>query len=78
MTAQAEVRVSTIELFFDLVFVYTITQLAHLIDHAHGVTDFLRALTVLVLIWWIYAGYAWLTNGVELRAWQRRAACGWC
>jgi low temperature requirement protein LtrA len=64
MTAQAEVRVSTIELFFDLVFVFTITQLTHLIDHAHGAVDFVRALVVLVLVWWIYAGYAWLTNGV--------------
>jgi len=58
------VRVSSIELFFDLVFVYTVTQLRHLIDHAHGAGHFLRALVVLVLIWWIYAGYAWLTNGV--------------
>jgi len=56
-------RVSTIELFFDLVFVFTVTQLTHLIDHAHGPDDFVRALVVLVLIWWMYAGYAWLTNG---------------
>src|SRR6185503_10836089 len=62
--AQPEVRVSTIELFFDLVFVYTVTQLTHLIDHAHGPDDFVHAFVVLVLIWWIYAGYAWLTNGV--------------
>ena len=59
-----EVRVSTIELFFDLVFVYTVTQLTHLIDHAHGTAEFLHAFVVLVLIWWIYAGYAWLTNGM--------------
>jgi low temperature requirement protein LtrA len=57
-------RVSTIELFFDLVFVFTVTQLTHLIDHANGPDDFVRALVVLVLIWWMYAGYAWLTNGV--------------
>jgi low temperature requirement protein LtrA len=56
-------RVSTIELFFDLVFVFTITQLSQLIDHANGPDDFVRALVVLVLIWWMYAGYAWLTNG---------------
>ena len=63
--AAAEVRVSTIELFFDLVFVFTVTQLTHLIEHAHGPDDFVRALVVLVLIWWMYAGYAWLTNGVR-------------
>lgn len=63
---QARARVSTIELFFDLVFVFTVTQLTHLIDHANGVDDFIRALVVLVLIWWMYAGYAWLTNGISL------------
>ena len=64
MSSVPEARVSTIELFFDLVFVYTVTQLTHLIDHAHGAADFVHAFLVLVLIWWIYAGYAWLTNGV--------------
>ena len=62
--AGERMRVSTIELFFDLVFVFTVTQLTHLIDHANGPDDFVRALVVLVLIWWMYAGYAWLTNGV--------------
>lgn len=62
--AAAWSRVSTIELFFDLVFVFTVTQLTHLIDHANGPDDFVRALVVLVLIWWMYGGYAWLTNGV--------------
>jgi low temperature requirement protein LtrA len=55
--------VSTIELFFDLVFVFTVTQLTHLVDHARGPDDFIGALVVLVLIWWMYAGYAWLTSG---------------
>src|SRR5262245_66200868 len=54
--------VSSIELFFDLVFVFVITQITQLVEHAHGPTDFLRALLVLVPIWWMYAGYAWLTN----------------
>ena len=56
-------RVSTIELFFDLVFVYTITRITHLVEHGHGLLDLLRAFLVLTLVWWIYAGYAWLTNG---------------
>jgi low temperature requirement protein LtrA len=64
MGGAAPFRVSTIELFFDLVFVFTVTQLTHLIDRANGPDDFIRALVVLVLIWWMYAGYAWLTNGV--------------
>jgi low temperature requirement protein LtrA len=59
---QAGRRVETIELFFDLVFVFTVTQLAGLVEHAHGPLDLLRALLVLTLIWWMYDGYAWLTN----------------
>jgi low temperature requirement protein LtrA len=65
--AATPARVSTIELFFDLVFVFTVTQLTHLVDHAHGPDDFVRALVVLVLIWWMYAGYAWLTVGASAR-----------
>ena len=61
--------VSSIELFFDLVFVFVITQVTQLVEHAHGAMDFLRALLVLVPIWWMYAGYAWLTNNVRV-TWQ--------
>jgi low temperature requirement protein LtrA len=57
-----EMRVSTIESFFDLVFVFTITQLTYLVAGAHGPFDFLLVLLVLMLIWWTYDGYAWLTN----------------
>jgi len=56
-------RVSTLELFFDLVFVFTITQLTSLIA-SDGVTPAgaLRALLVFGVLWWIYGGYVWLTN----------------
>jgi low temperature requirement protein LtrA len=59
---EEEIYVSAIELFFDLVFVFTITQLTYLVDLAHGPLDFLLALLVLMLIWWMYASYEWLTN----------------
>src|SRR5262245_41519548 len=44
MTANAEtrteaMRVSTIELFFDLVFVFTITQVTHLVEHVPTVWE---------------------------------------
>jgi low temperature requirement protein LtrA len=54
--------VAPIELFFDLVFVCVITQITHLVEHAHAPLDYLRALLVLVPIWWMYAGYTWLAN----------------
>jgi low temperature requirement protein LtrA len=57
-------RVSTLELFFDLVFVFTITQLTALLVHRPDATGVFQALVLLALIWWMYAGYAWLTNAV--------------
>lgn len=61
-TQQGPFRAQTIELFFDLVFVFTITQITHLVEHAHGAVDLLHALAVLMLVWWMYGGYIWLTN----------------
>lgn len=55
-------RVSSIELFFDLVFTYTITQLTTLIEHAHGPFNFISAFLILAMIWWMYDAFAWLTT----------------
>lgn len=58
-------RVSSIELYFDLVFVFTITQLTRLVEHAAGPLDFVRALLILSMIWWMYDGFSWLTTDSE-------------
>jgi len=55
-------RVSTLELFFDLVFVFTVTQFTVLL--AHDFASFPQVLLMFTVIWWMYAGYAWLTNAV--------------
>src|SRR3954453_8511461 len=60
----AEVRVSTLELFFDLVFVFTITQLTAVLAGRPTGIGLLRVSLMLVVIWWMYGGYAWLTNVV--------------
>ena len=52
--------VSTLELFFDLVFVFTITQLTTVLAH----DGLLHGATALALVFWMYGGYAWLTNAV--------------
>lgn len=65
MTAPAHEKpagVSSIELFFDLVFVFVITQITPLVERAHAPMDFLRALLVPVPIGWMVAGYVRLTN----------------
>jgi low temperature requirement protein LtrA len=56
-------RVSTLELFFDLVFAFTLTQLtARLADGAFSVAAIGQVLLVFGVLWWMYGGYAWLTN----------------
>lgn len=66
-SAGAGSRVSTLELFFDLVFVFTITQLARLVADAHGAGDFGRAFLILSISWWMYDGYVFLTNNIGTR-----------
>lgn len=59
-----ELRVTTLEAFFDLVFVFAITQLTTvLVDEPTGV-GLARMALLLAVTWWMYGGYAWLTNVV--------------
>jgi low temperature requirement protein LtrA len=55
-------RVSTLELFFDLVFVFTITQLTSLLARDMSVAAAGRVLLIFGVLWWMYGAYAWLTN----------------
>src|SRR4051812_19566577 len=63
-SAPRSVRVSTLELFFDLVFVFTITQLTDVLAEGHDLEALSRVVVMLLLIWWMYDGYAWLTNAI--------------
>jgi low temperature requirement protein LtrA len=67
------VRVSTLELFFDLVFVFTITQLTALLAHETTWRGVLQVVLMLGVIWWMYGGYVWLTNAVRADRAERRA-----
>lgn len=55
-------RVSTLELFFDLVFVFTITQVALIVEHRPTWASAAQALAELAVICWMYGGFSWLTN----------------
>jgi low temperature requirement protein LtrA len=56
--------VTTIELFFDLVFVFTITQLTHAVAREPTLTGVARAMLIFGNLWWMYGGFVWLTNTV--------------
>ena len=56
-------RVSTLELFFDLVFVFAITQLTGILAHRDvTVEDGFRVLLIFGVLWWMYGGYVWLAT----------------
>ena len=55
-------RVSTLELFFDLVFVFAITQLTGILSRDETVEGGFRVLLIFGALWWMYDGYVWLSN----------------
>jgi len=64
--APAIQRVSTIELFFDLVFVFAVTQLTGVVAHPHGPADYAQAALVFFTLMWMYEGFAWLTSNIRV------------
>jgi low temperature requirement protein LtrA len=60
----AHAPVTTLELFFDLVFVFVVTQLTAVVLESRGAGGYLEALVMLWVIWWMYDGFAWLSNNV--------------
>jgi low temperature requirement protein LtrA len=58
-------RVTSLELFFDLVFVLALTQCTALMAATPTWEGLLKALLVLGVLWWAWGGYAWLTSVVD-------------
>jgi low temperature requirement protein LtrA len=54
-----------LELFFDLVFVFGLTQVTALMAEDLTVRGLARGLLVLGLLWWSWVGYAWLGSVVR-------------
>jgi low temperature requirement protein LtrA len=61
-----EARVTPLELFFDLVFVFAITQVTGLVSAKPSWEGLVQGVLVLGVLWWAWAAYAWLTNTVDL------------
>lgn len=60
-----EPRVTPLELFFDLVFVFAITRVTALMAHDLSWASIGQGVLVLAALWWGWAAYAWLTNHVS-------------
>jgi low temperature requirement protein LtrA len=65
VSPQSEKRVIPLELFFDLVFVFALTQVTALMSGDPTWQGLGRGVLVLAALWWAWAAYAWLTNEIE-------------
>jgi low temperature requirement protein LtrA len=62
---EREQRVTPLELFFDLVFVFAFTQVTTVLSDDPTWGGLGHGLLILAALWWAWAAYAWLTNTVD-------------
>jgi low temperature requirement protein LtrA len=62
LRARGEDRVQPIELFFDLVYVFAVTQLSHLLLGSLTARGFVQTLVLLLAVWWAWVYTSWFTN----------------
>ncbi len=71
-TAGGHSRASTLELFYDLVFVFAITQVSHFLldEHLENLnwTGAGQAAVILAAVWWSWNYTTWATNELDTRA----------
>jgi low temperature requirement protein LtrA len=60
-----EQRVTPLELFFDLVFVFGFTQVTTVMSDDPTWSGLGHGLLILAALWWAWAAYAWLTNTLD-------------
>ena len=63
--AEREQRVTPLELFFDLVFVFGFTQVTTVLSDDPTWGGLGHGLLILAALWWAWAAYAWLTNTID-------------
>jgi low temperature requirement protein LtrA len=61
-----EHQVTPLELFFDLTFVFAVTQVTTLLAEDPTSGGVLRGMLVLAALWWAWSAYAWLTSAMDV------------
>jgi low temperature requirement protein LtrA len=61
-----EHRVTPLELFFDLVFVFAFTQVTSLLVADPTWGGVFRGMLLLAALWWAWSVYAWLTSAIDV------------
>jgi low temperature requirement protein LtrA len=67
-TPPAERRTSSVELLWDLVFVFAVTQVTTLLSRHLSWAGFGRAMLVLALVWWAWSAFVWAANAQDEEA----------
>ena len=57
-----QATVTPLELFFDLVFVFALTQVTAFMAEDISGTSVFRGVLIILLLWWAWTGWAWLAN----------------
>lgn len=65
MTTSSERRTSPVELLWDLVFVFAVTQVSTLLSHDLSWGGLGRALLALALVWWAWSAFVWVANAQD-------------
>lgn len=58
-------RVTYVELFFDLVFVFAITQISHYMLAHFTPLGCLQTLMLMLAVWWVWVYTSWITNWMD-------------
>jgi low temperature requirement protein LtrA len=58
-------RVGMVELFFDLVFVFAVTQLSHTLLGELTLDNLVRVTLLFLAVWWVWMYTAWTTNWLD-------------
>ncbi|HEV7175059.1 MAG TPA: low temperature requirement protein A [Solirubrobacteraceae bacterium] len=61
-TDLAEHRTTPVELLWDLVFVFAVTEVSSLMSHDLTWGWFARSMLVLALVWWAWSAFVWAAN----------------
>jgi low temperature requirement protein LtrA len=70
--SRGERRTGPVELLWDLVFVFAVTQVTTLLTANLTWGGFGRAMLVLTLVWWAWSAFVWVANAQEPDAWTLR------
>jgi low temperature requirement protein LtrA len=60
-------RVTMVEVFFDVVFVFTLTQLTRVLEADLSLLGVAQVLLLFGILWWMFDGYVWQANTVPPR-----------